>query len=308
MTRSPTIGASPSKPDSSDLSIGELSKALGVPVDTLRTWERRHGVPQAIRLPSGHRRYPYSSLAELRLVAEAVQRGHRASSVLRMSSGELASLLAEPNRTQLLASSFEEPQWAPLIEATLSLNSSQLDQHLNESWERLGSASFLDTVLGPFLSRVGEMWINGQLGVSHEHFMSERVRIFLAGRWREASERARGPKVVCASLPGEHHVLGLHMAALAVSLAGMQVTFLGQDMPIGSTRDAVLSLGASTVIVSVSIASDRSVAHALLSRLRAELPAEVEVLAGGAGAPPVVEGVRVFNRISALQDWAVSRA
>ena len=38
------------------LSIGELSRATGLSIDTLRVWERRYGRPVPVRLPSGHRR------------------------------------------------------------------------------------------------------------------------------------------------------------------------------------------------------------------------------------------------------------
>ena len=43
--------------DSGALSIGELSSRTGISIPTLRAWERRHGLPMAVRLPSGHRRY-----------------------------------------------------------------------------------------------------------------------------------------------------------------------------------------------------------------------------------------------------------
>ncbi len=43
--------------DTPGLSIGSLAARTGVSVATLRAWERRHGLPVAERLPSGHRRY-----------------------------------------------------------------------------------------------------------------------------------------------------------------------------------------------------------------------------------------------------------
>jgi DNA-binding transcriptional MerR regulator len=39
------------------ISIGELSRLTGASSATLRTWERRHGIPRPERLPGGHRRY-----------------------------------------------------------------------------------------------------------------------------------------------------------------------------------------------------------------------------------------------------------
>jgi hypothetical protein len=39
------------------ISIGALSRATGIPVETLRTWEARYGFPIPERKRSGHRVY-----------------------------------------------------------------------------------------------------------------------------------------------------------------------------------------------------------------------------------------------------------
>ena len=64
------------------LSIGALSAATGIPIDTIRTWERRYGFPVAERKPSGHRVYGVQTAPRLRRIAEAIARGHRAAEVV----------------------------------------------------------------------------------------------------------------------------------------------------------------------------------------------------------------------------------
>jgi DNA-binding transcriptional MerR regulator len=63
--------------DSRQISIGELATRSGVPVATIRAWERRHGFPAPERLPSGHRRYSDGDVDALidvrRRQAEGVQ-------------------------------------------------------------------------------------------------------------------------------------------------------------------------------------------------------------------------------------------
>lgn len=51
------------------LTIGELSRATGVAVATLRAWESRYGFPGPVRTESGHRRYRQ---ADARLVADVL--------------------------------------------------------------------------------------------------------------------------------------------------------------------------------------------------------------------------------------------
>ena len=51
------------------LTIGALSRATQIPPATLRTWERRYGVPKASRKPSGHRLYPLEAVISSRYAA-----------------------------------------------------------------------------------------------------------------------------------------------------------------------------------------------------------------------------------------------
>ncbi len=58
-------------------SIGDVSEAVGIPVPTLRSWERRYGFPEPIRTEGGHRRYSDVHLNELRRVRDAINPGGR---------------------------------------------------------------------------------------------------------------------------------------------------------------------------------------------------------------------------------------
>ena len=57
------------------LTIGDVAERTGVRVGTLREWERRHGFPDPIRLPSGHRRYTDEHVAQIRDVLRRQQAG-----------------------------------------------------------------------------------------------------------------------------------------------------------------------------------------------------------------------------------------
>src|SRR5512147_2591779 len=75
------------------LSIGALSRATGVAVETLRTWEMRYGFPIPERKPSGHRMFPVSAVARLRRIARALSLGHRAGQVVAAPDEALSRLL-----------------------------------------------------------------------------------------------------------------------------------------------------------------------------------------------------------------------
>ena len=86
--------STPDKPyEPVELSIGTLSSATGVPVDTLRTWERRYGFPvPTTRTGGSHRRYAAETIVQVRLIVRALELGHRPSAVVGRdprASGEM---------------------------------------------------------------------------------------------------------------------------------------------------------------------------------------------------------------------------
>ena len=57
------------------LTIGDVAERTGARAGTLREWERRHGFPDPIRLPSGHRRYTEQHVAQIRDVLRRQRTG-----------------------------------------------------------------------------------------------------------------------------------------------------------------------------------------------------------------------------------------
>jgi Hg(II)-responsive transcriptional regulator len=58
-----------------DLRIGEVAKAVGVPVQTVRYYERRGLCPPEGRTPSGYRRYTEATVARLSFIRHAKELG-----------------------------------------------------------------------------------------------------------------------------------------------------------------------------------------------------------------------------------------
>jgi DNA-binding transcriptional MerR regulator len=73
--------------DSPLYSIGVVSKMVGVPVSTLRTWEERYGLVVAVRSSGGQRLYTRTQFAQLSFVVEQIDQG--------FSPGDGHRLLAE---------------------------------------------------------------------------------------------------------------------------------------------------------------------------------------------------------------------
>ena len=61
------------------MAIGSLARRTGVPVDTLRAWERRYGVLRPTRTDGGQRRYGNEDVERVLWLAARVAEGQRIS-------------------------------------------------------------------------------------------------------------------------------------------------------------------------------------------------------------------------------------
>lgn len=288
------------------LSIGALSRATRIPVETLRTWERRYGSPVPIRKPSGHRVYQASAVEHLRRVSRLLEEGHRPGEVLGLSPRELDALLSLTQRGNPALPSGPDTLTPPadviraLLRATHELDREALLHELGSAWVRLGPARFLDEVAGAFMVEVGRGWHGGTLEVGHEHFASACLSDFLRGAREPFDRGARGARVVAAMLPGELHEGGLLIASTVLAIRGYRVLYLGASTPIDQIVSASTGSHARSVAISVSSAMPRANSAKAIARLRRALPARVQIWTGGAGAPPAIVGVERFESLAAL--------
>lgn len=288
------------------LSIGALSRATGVPVETLRTWEARYGFPVPERRPSGHRVYAVSSVPRLRRIAEALARGHRAGNVVSASDRDLSALLDTtegPDAERRVPLPTSPLGIGELVDLVAAFDADRLTRVLLGDWARQGPLEFLESRVAPLVRAVGDAWEKGRLEIRHEHFLSERVGDVLRSLRLPFEERAAGPLVAAATLPGEGHGLGLQMAALTLATCGWRILFLGTEVPLPEIASLARDLSARAVAVSVSIASRGTATNAHLRRLRSLLPRRVALLVGGEGAPRARAGLEVFSDLRGLEAW-----
>jgi MerR family transcriptional regulator, light-induced transcriptional regulator len=298
--------STPHTPSQPLLSIGALSRATGIPPETLRTWELRYGFPVPERKPSGHRLYPMSSVPRLRRIAEALARGHRAREAVSASEQALSSLLTVgPVEAPLRQSNSdkEAAEVSTLLRFVERFDAEQLTRSLLRDWKRLEPLEFVTTRIAPLIQRVGEEWAAARLEIRHERFLSERISDLLRSVRLPLEEKATGPLVVCASLPGEEHGLGLQMVALLLTVVGCHIRFLGTEVPPTQIASVARDLAARAVAISVSTANRGEPMTGQIALLRSLLPRRITLVVGGAGAPGPQPGLKVIQDLTEVADW-----
>lgn len=217
------------------ISIGDLSKLSGISPLCIRAWENRYGIPEAIRLPSGHRRYPSVELLRLQLIGQATERGHRIGKLSKLTIEELQRLAESqtPPTYSISDCGLSKRHFQIIADAIRAGNDQHLFEDLQTHLENMGTIDFLDHYLTPLLHEVGQLWQDQHLSIGHEHYFSQIVLHFLQSSWRNlASIISKEPKWVLATLPGDHHDIPLHMAACTLSEHKKNILFLGARTPV----------------------------------------------------------------------------
>lgn len=310
------VSAAPSSANGERLGIAAVERDTGLGKDTLRVWERRYGFPLPERDAQGERAYPMAQVQRLRQLRRLLDLGHRPGRVVPLDEAALAALLAQaavpPTRTGVATDDAALDQAVSLLR---SHDADALRRHLSQAQLKNGLATFVTQVLAPLTTRVGEAWMAGTLRVFEEHLYTEVVQSLL----RQAIQilpGARGedrPRVALTTLPGEPHGLGLLMVEALLALEGCNCQSLGVQTP---PVDVVLASAAHrSDIVALSFSGYMTAQQVTdgLQQLRASLPADVDLWAGGAALAQrkrAYPGVKVITDLpgiaAAVAQWRLS--
>lgn len=288
--------------------MGAVTRRTGIGEHTLRAWERRFGFPKPRRLPSGHRRYTSDQVQQLLLINAALAQGYRAGDVVPLPKDRLEELLRECGALEQQASApVRADAWIEdVLEAVRRLDRPVLHAALQREAATLGVPRFLRERVAPLLQEIGDGWSRGDLDIRHEHFCSEVIEDHLRSLRQPLEASASGRPVVLASLPDEHHSLGLHIVALAVVARQRAVRVLGPHSPPGEIAAAAAALDAAAVGLSVSVFSVEPATVELISDLRRRLPERVLLWVGGAGASELAGLPRGVEVLPSLDDLDVA--
>jgi methanogenic corrinoid protein MtbC1 len=276
--------------------IKQAAALTGVREATLRTWERRYGVVTPTRTESGYRLYGNESIAAITAMRKLVDAGWSpAIAAKALLEGDVAVTGPPmPPLEEGLRRPADDGNAASFMEQFLSSAASMDIDGVEESLDRafaLGSFEHVvDAWLFPTLIALGEGWARGEIDVAGEHLASHAVLRRLSAAFDAAGSRARGPSVVVGLPPGSVHELGALAFATAAKRRGLDVLYLGADVPSPSWEAAVLGRTARAAVLSVVTPADRPGAASTAQQLKALHP-ELVVAAGGAAGAQLGPGV-----------------
>ncbi len=293
--------------------IRVASQRTGLTPATLRAWERRYGVVDPARSDGGQRLYNDEQVEKLTRLRKLTEAGRAISQVAELSDDEAKALLTEDREAT-------QPETRTNGSAALSvdrivdtayhfvtvMNDSELEYTLRRAVVTVGAVAFLEDIVVPLMHRIGDAWRAGDLNPAQEHLAVQVTERVLSWLTEPMVAKARGPRLVVATLTEERHGLGTKLVAAAAAMAGWQVSDLGVDLPAENVVDGAETVDARAVALSLVNPAHNEAAVKSLRTLRDRLPSSVRVLVGGAAASKLKrselpKGVETLSSLDSLR-------
>jgi MerR family transcriptional regulator, light-induced transcriptional regulator len=295
----------------------------GLKPDTLRAWERRYGIPEPNRTPSGHRLYTQRDIDLLKWLIARQDEGLSISRAValwqqyRQEEGDTQEAPLQPAKfpsaVALTSGSLSADRYSygtdPVVHGMDALQDGlpaiirmrkqwvaaclAFDEQEAESVLSSAFALFVtevvcqDLILGA-LAEIGEGWYAGRVTVQQEHFASALALRRLEALLSALPPPTRGGKILVGCPAEEAHTLIPLMITFLLRRQGWNVIYLGADIPLRSLELTIKSTRPSVVVLTAQQL------HTAASLLEMAQMLHMERI-------PIGYGGLIFNRLPELQ-------
>ncbi|MFM9107936.1 MAG: MerR family transcriptional regulator [Chloroflexota bacterium] len=277
----------PSEPVYNTLAVVQRT---GVPADTFRAWERRYGLPQPNRTDGNQRRYSDRDIATIAWLRDQTSTGLSISQAVDLFRQRDRDTPDELTRNVSEAPAVGDGRLARfvegIVESLVAFNASQASRVLEDALALLPVEQVCLEILQPVLYEVGRRWDAQEIGISAEHFATSWVIRRLGALYNQA-EQVPGRGLILAACPeGELHEAGLLLTSLILTRRGMNILYLGPNLPTDDLITTVQRLKPEMVLLSASTVASAERLALACREIRARF-------SGGAG-PEIGYGGSVF--------------
>lgn len=227
-------------------SIKDLENLSGIKAHTIRVWERRYRIVSPDRTGTNRRRYNDDDLRRIINISILRRNGFQISEIARFSTSEIVT------KVSFLSKDVFNPdtQIDSLVVAMIDHNEKTVNDVLIRMMINRGMEETMETIVFPFLRRIGIMWQTGRADIGSEHFITNIFRQKLIASTDNLSPvlKPEGKKVILFLPENELHEIGLLYYHYIIKKSGHDSLYLGQSTPLSSVV-AVNSTWKSDVII-----------------------------------------------------------
>ena len=211
-------------------SIHDLDKLSGIKAHTIRVWERRFKIVTPHRTGTNRRRYGDDELRRIINISILKKNGFKISEIAKFSTSEIEE------RVSFLSKDVFNPdtQIDSLVVAMVDYNEKAVNDILIRSMMNRGMEETMDTIVFPFLKRIGIMWQTGTADIGSEHFITNffRQKLISATDTLSPVLKPKRKKIILFLPENELHEIGLLFYNYVIKKMGHETLYLGQSTPL----------------------------------------------------------------------------
>jgi methanogenic corrinoid protein MtbC1 len=226
--------------------ISAVSLLLGIPVPTIRSWERRYAFPTPSRTHGSHRRYGIEEVGQLRALRDEIAAGRSTADAVVA----IRKLRSTDNRGPAA--------WTQsLLDASMQFDSFRIRSIIQEAAMGIGIDRTIESVLLPVLREIGTRWEAGRCDVANEHFASQEIRRWLSSQLALSGSRGIGRSAVLACGPKDMHTIGLEGFYVMLTRRGWNCRYLGEVTPTESLLATIELIRPDAVVIVSQLGTNR---------------------------------------------------
>jgi MerR family transcriptional regulator, light-induced transcriptional regulator len=292
-------------------------KETGIAADTLRAWERRYGLPMPQRSAGGHRLYSQRDIETIKWLMKRQEDGLSISRAVDLWNEQIASgtdpladlVQTAPASTTPVPYTSPDTTLATLraqwIEACLNFSESSAEQTLNQAFSMFPVEAVCLDLLQKGMSEIGARWYENRASVQQEHFASALAMRRLDALLSASPTPTRNQIVLVGCPPDEWHTFTPLLLALLLRRRGLNVIYLGANVPAEQFSATVKDIKANLVVL---IAQQLITAATLQQTALSLSSQDIPVAFGGrifnmhAGMPANVGGIHLGHDLPSALD------
>ena len=209
--------------------IKDLENLSGIKAHTIRIWEQRYSFLKPQRTQTNIRYYNNDELKAILDIALLNKYGYKISHIDKMDADEVRQKIGSLSNIEAQ----QERLVNDMLQCMVDLNMDKFEGILNECIQDRGIDKTITYLIFPFLDKIGILWITSHINPAQEHLVSNVIRQkLIVGIENTASHIVLNKTVILFLPEGEHHELGLLYMYYLLKNRGVQVIYLGANVPV----------------------------------------------------------------------------
>lgn len=228
--------------------IRTVSSLTGVNSITLRAWERRYGLVQPVRTPTGHRLYRRDEIDLIHRVVDLLDKGISISQVQRV--------LRQQPPTDVAEDQGEDQSWTRYrrraISAVMQFDEDILEDTYNEALGICSIDQLTHRLLVPVRNELNRRRKTADGSAAGERFFAIYLRNKLGARFAHRSRGMSGPRLLGACLPDDQCEIDMLLFALTAQELGLRSVLLGMSVPLIELKAVTSRIQCRAIVLSGS--------------------------------------------------------